>query len=226
MSAAADVPQALPATIGQYRILSMLGRGGMGVVYEAEQPHPRRKVALKVIRGGAFVDDAALRRFQREADTLARLKHSNIAAIYESGRTEDGQHFFAMELVRGETLQSYLRKRDKRLTPDELRHRLLLFRQITEAVHYAHQRGVIHRDLKPSNIIVTEETTSEDLSVSGVRLPSVKVLGDAMKSIPAEAPSICGTASASAGMRYTEPPNPALNSAWSAGSLAQPGSVT
>ena len=87
----------LPDRIGRYQILGVLGEGGMGVVYEAEQPHPKRRVALKVIRGGAFVDEARLRMFQREADTLARLEHPNIAAIYESGRTDDGQHFFAME---------------------------------------------------------------------------------------------------------------------------------
>ena len=93
----------VPATIGDYRVLAKLGEGGMGVVYEAEQQHPRRRVALKVIRGGAFVDEHRLKMFEREANTLARLKHPNIGGIYESG-AQDGQHFFAMELVRGETL--------------------------------------------------------------------------------------------------------------------------
>jgi serine/threonine protein kinase len=94
--------------------------------------------------------------FQREAETLARLKHPNIAAIYESGRTEDGQHFFAMELVRGEMLQHYLGGPVQ--SRKELERRLAVFRTICDAVQYAHQRGVIHRDLKPSNIIVTEES--------------------------------------------------------------------
>jgi eukaryotic-like serine/threonine-protein kinase len=75
----------------------------MGVVYEAEQQHPKRLVALKVIRGGRFVHDEHVKLFQREAQALARLRHPGIAAIYEAGRTEDGQHFFAMELVRGNT---------------------------------------------------------------------------------------------------------------------------
>ncbi len=114
----------LPESIGRYQILGLLGEGGMGVVYEAEQPHPKRRVALKVIRGGAFVDETRLRLFQREADTLARLEHPNIAAIYESGRTEDGQHFFAMELVRGDTLSRHLRSRPEVVTPKELRRRL------------------------------------------------------------------------------------------------------
>jgi len=85
----------LPRSIGHYRILRKLGEGGMGIVYEAEQQNPRRRVALKVIRGGRFVDDATIRMFRREAETLARLRHPNIGAIYESGRTEEGQHFFA-----------------------------------------------------------------------------------------------------------------------------------
>ncbi len=109
----------LPDWIGRYKILGKLGEGGMGVVYEAEQESPKRKVAVKVVRGGQFVDDARVKMFQREADTLARLKHPNIGAIYESGRTEDGQHFFAMELVRGDTLDVYLGKRSTRITPRE-----------------------------------------------------------------------------------------------------------
>src|SRR3989454_3886681 len=102
--------QATGRMIGDFRIFRKLGEGGMGIVYEAEQQHPRRAVALKVIRGGAYVDDSHLRMFQREAQTLARLKHSAIAAIYESGRTEDGLHFFAMELVRGHTLGEHYRR--------------------------------------------------------------------------------------------------------------------
>jgi serine/threonine protein kinase len=170
-------PAQLPPTIGQYRILGKLGEGGMGMVYEAQQEHPKRKVAVKIVRGGQFVDEQRVRMFQREADTLARLKHANIATIYESGRTEDGQHFFAMELVRGETLEAYLKERPQPLTPQELELRLRLFRKIADAVHYAHQRGVIHRDLKPSNIVVTEEAAREDAStVSGVHLPEIKIL--------------------------------------------------
>ena len=171
-------PTRLPKAIGRYRILGKLGEGGMAVVYEAEQQHPKRKVALKVIRGGQFVDESSARMLQREAETLALLKHPNIGAIYESGRTEDGQHFFAMELVRGETLGVYLGQRPKSITREELELRLRLFRKIADAVHYAHQRGVIHRDLKPSNLIVTEPTAGRDDSSSlpGVRIPEIKIL--------------------------------------------------
>ena len=148
----------LPAEIGGFRILGKLGEGGMGIVYEAEQQNPRRRVALKVVRGGHFVDEAYLRMFRREAETLARLVHPNIASIYEAGRTDDGQHFFTMELVRGKALSQFVRDRLGGEAPDreQLRDRLKLFVTICRAVNYAHQRGVIHRDLKPSNLVVTE----------------------------------------------------------------------
>jgi len=169
----------IPETIGEYRVVGVLGEGGMGIVYEAEQASPRRRVALKVIRGGQFVDDNHVRMFQREAETLARLKHPNIGAIYESGRTEDGHHFFAMELVRGETLDRYLAGRGNPSTHGELEHRLGLFREICDAVQYAHQRGVIHRDLKPSNIIVTDESTVSGVASSDSDVapsPMIKIL--------------------------------------------------
>ena len=121
----------------------------MGIVYEAEQQAPKRLVAIKVIRGGKHVDDYRLRLFEREAQTLARLKHRAIAAIYEGGRDDDGQPFFAMELVRGVPLTEYVREQNV-----PRRARLELFGRICDAIHYAHLRGVIHRDLKPTNILV------------------------------------------------------------------------
>ncbi len=170
-----DLPADLPPTIGKYRVLGKLGEGGMGIVLEAEQQNPRRRVALKVIRGGHFVDDDQIRMFKREANTLALLKHANIGAIYESGHTEGGRHFFAMELVRGKTLDDYLADRPQTLDRDELQHRLELFRMIADAVHYAHQRGVIHRDLKPSNIVVPDLEGGEE-SGSGSGIPEIKIL--------------------------------------------------
>ncbi len=161
-------PPPVRESIGNYRVLRKLGEGGMGVVYEAEQSQPRRRVALKVIRGGRHVDELHLRLFKREAESLGRLRHPGIAAIYESGSTPEGQHFFAMELVSGRTLDDYLRARPEPFEPAELEHRLRLFVRICEAVHYAHQRGVIHRDLKPSNMIVSEE--------SGSATPAIKIL--------------------------------------------------
>ncbi len=171
----------IPDSIGGYRIIGRLGAGGMGIVYEAEQDHPRRRVALKVIRGGSFVDEAQVRLFKREADTLALLKHPNIGAIYEAGRTEGGEHFFAMELVRGRSLDRFLNERTGSLDADEVRFRLRLFLSLCAAVNYAHQRGVIHRDLKPSNIIVSDhdaaaEGSSATFSSMSSGLPELKVL--------------------------------------------------
>ncbi len=170
----------LPAEIGGFRILSMLGRGGMGLVYEAEQQSPRRRVALKVIRGGHLVDEVQLRLFRREAETLARLVHPNIAAIYEAGATADGQHFFTMELVDGQPLDEYVLERmgGDRPTPAQLRDRLRLFGTVCRAVGYAHQRGVIHRDLKPSNILVVRGPAAGESTASGSGFhgPAVKIL--------------------------------------------------
>ena len=144
----------LPEKIGSYTIRRRLGHGGMGIVYEGEQEAPRRLVAIKVVREsllGGDADEYRVRLFQREAQILARLKHPAIAAIYEGGRTGEGQHFFAMELVRGVPLNEYVRGRGLSRS-----RRLQLFRRICEAIHYAHLRGVIHRDLKPTNILVAE----------------------------------------------------------------------
>jgi len=155
--AAAQLPAApLPASVGPYRIIGLLGEGGMGRVYEAEQATPRRLVALKVIHGSRSMDPQTLLMFEREIETLARLKHPNIASIFESGRTEDGQHYFAMELVRGRLLHQAVTGSPSGRA--DLEHRLDLFRACCDAVQYAHQRGVIHRDLKPSNVVVTEES--------------------------------------------------------------------
>ncbi len=165
--AAAAGPK-LPEFIGDYRILKRIGHGGMGVVYEAEQADPRRKVALKVILGGQHVSELQVKFFQREVQTLARMSHPTIAAIHEAGRTDDGNHFFAMELVHGVSLKDYAagrRAEDKSgATADveslSLRDRLILFRRVCEGISYAHQRGVIHRDIKPSNILVVDEPSS------------------------------------------------------------------
>ena len=164
----------LPDTIGDYRIVRLLGEGGMGVVFEAEQRSPSRRVALKLMRRGHLVDEVHARMFHHEAETLGRLRHPNIAAIYESGHTPDGHDFFAMELVEGPTLDQWLQRREGPLTPNELEGRLRLFQTICAPVHYAHQRGVIHRDLKPTNLIVTEDASGGDLGASAP--PSIKIL--------------------------------------------------
>jgi serine/threonine protein kinase len=142
-----------PASIGRYRILRLLGQGGMGAVYEAEQEQPRRRVALKVIKAG-WAKPELLRRFEIESQSLGRLHHPGIAQIYEAGSADTGfgpQPFFAMELIQGKPLCQYADAQHL-----NTRQRLQLMIRVCEAVEHAHQRGIIHRDLKPSNILVDE----------------------------------------------------------------------
>ena len=187
-----------PIFIGPFRILRELGRGGMGIVYEAEQQNPVRLVALKVIQGTGYVDAVRIRLFQREAQALARMKHPGIATIYESGCTEDGRHYFAMELVRGETLREYLDRYNAHLplVRGRIEERLRLFIKICDAVSYAHQRGIVHRDLKPANILVPAHGSgprSGDLAV-----PEVKILDFGLARIT-DADMALGTLATSAG---------------------------
>jgi serine/threonine protein kinase len=150
---AAGNPPALPAAIGRYRIHRLLGEGGMGVVYEAEQEQPRRTVALKVIKPGSAGAEL-LRRFAQESEALGRLQHPGIAQIYEAGTADTGcgpQRYFAMEFIRGQSLLDYAKAHEL-----NIRQRLELMAKVCEAVHHAHQRGIIHRDLKPGNILVDE----------------------------------------------------------------------
>lgn len=135
--------------VGRFVVQRVLGRGAMGIVYEARQENPSRHVALKVIRGRHYIDDRHVRLFEREVQALARLDHPGIASIYEAGCTDDGEHYFAMELIDGRSLTTYAS--DGRLSTQE---RIRLFLEVCDAILYAHQRGVIHRDLKPGNILV------------------------------------------------------------------------
>jgi len=144
--------EALPILKGAYRLLRTLGEGGMGIVYEAEQTFPRRRVAIKALRG-TLATPGMLRRFRNEVELLARLHHPGIAQIFEAGFADEqspDQAFFVMELVDGLALTRFARDRGL-----AARDRLALLLKICEAVEHAHQRGVIHRDLKPGNILVT-----------------------------------------------------------------------
>ena len=149
--AAEHALRVVPEIIGDYRILGLIGEGGMGTVYKAEQLHPQRFVALKMITPG-ISNEKVLRRFKRESEALGRLQHPGIAQIYEAGTADTGfgpQPYFAMEFIQGQILWEYAHGR--RLTTPQ---RLELMVQVCEAVHHAHERGIIHRDLKPGNILV------------------------------------------------------------------------
>src|SRR5262249_43907834 len=151
---AAPRPQAVapPAprfpAIARYRVVRLLGEGGMGTVYEAEQDNPRRTVALKVIRAG-LASEILLKRFVREAEILGRLRHPGIAQVYDAGLAESGQPYFVMELIAGMPLDEYAGEHAL-----DARGRLELAARVCDAVQHAHERGVIHRDLKPGNILV------------------------------------------------------------------------
>lgn len=136
--------------IGPYRILEIIGEGGMGTVFLAEQQEPiRRRVALKVIKPGMDSLEI-LRRFEAERKALALMDHPNIARVLDAGVGASGQSYFAMELVTGESITQYCR--ENRVP---LKDRLDLFIQACEAIQHAHQKGIIHRDIKPSNVLVT-----------------------------------------------------------------------
>ena len=146
-----DVPaMAVPERIGPYRILEVLGEGGMGMVYLAEQREPvRRQVALKLIKLGMDTREVVAR-FEAELQALALMDHPNIAKVHDAGSTDDGRPYFVMERVRGLPLSEYCDRH--RLT---VRERLNLFTQVCQGIDHAHRRGIIHRDLKPSNVLVS-----------------------------------------------------------------------
>jgi len=140
----------LGALIGPYKLLEMIGEGGFGLVYVAEQQQPvRRRVALKLIKPGMDSREVTAR-FEAERQALAMMDHPNIAHVFDAGATREGQPYFVMELVRGIPLTHYCDS--NRLTT---RERLELFIDVCNAVQHAHQKGIIHRDLKPSNVLVT-----------------------------------------------------------------------
>lgn len=141
----------LPPSFGQFEILDRIAQGGMGAVYRAQQKSPSRVVALKVIRSGDLSSQKEIDRFFAEANAAANLSHPNIVPVFEVGE-ENGRHYFTMEYIAGRTLSQIVRT-DGPMKPKQAAE---LMTAIAEAVHYAHDKGVIHRDIKPANVIVDE----------------------------------------------------------------------
>lgn len=185
-------PATLPQSIGNYKIIRILGEGGMGLVFEAEQPNPRRRVAIKVIGKGAQ-SRATLARFQNEAQVLGQLKHSGIAQIFEAATDPSSREaFFAMEFIDGSPLTRFARDRQ---LPD--RDRIELLARVCDAVQHAHQKGVIHRDIKPGNILV--ETAGDGsfspkvLDFGVAKLTQGSSLGSESATLALDANRIVGT---------------------------------
>ncbi len=176
-AAALDIPG--------YAILGEVGRGGMGVVYKAQQQALNRLVAMKVCgeRFSAWPESDAL--FRQEAQTLAQLQHPAIVPVYDLGRTADGRLFFTMQFVEGESLHAVLERRAN--CRERLLYFLGMFQAIAEAIAVAHQRGILHRDLKPRNVMVSQ---GEQVHVVDWGLG--KLLPDAVKSGADEAVSFDG----------------------------------
>ncbi len=168
------------ARLGRYRIEALLGRGGMGEVYRAEQLEPvRRTVALKLLRARRL-DARHLAYFEVERQLLAQMRHPAIAQVYDADTTADGHPFFAMEFIAGSPLTRYCEEHAL-----SLRERLALFIRACEGVQHAHQKGVVHRDLKPGNLLVDE--------VDGRALPKIIDFGIATATSMAQGREIAGT---------------------------------
>jgi WD40 repeat protein len=137
--------------LGPYRVLRLLGRGGMGFVYQAEDPQLRRPVALKVMKPELATDAPARQRFLREARAAAALAHDHVVPVYHVGE-DRGIPFLAMPLLRGETLQECLDRRDRLPTAEAVR----VAREVAEGLAAAHERGLVHRDIKPANVFLEQ----------------------------------------------------------------------
>jgi serine/threonine-protein kinase len=144
--------QAIPATIGRYRIDGILGEGAMAVVYAGFDPEIQRQVAIKCLHGHVAEDPDYRRRFQVEARAAGRLTHPHIVTVFDTGETEDGRPYIAMERLSGETLNGYVAKHGMPSASALLE----LATQLANALHYAHAQGVIHHDIKPDNIMLLD----------------------------------------------------------------------
>ncbi len=153
---------------GRYQIVSEVGKGSMGFVYKAHDPQIDRPVALKILRPDRITSEEFVRRFVKEAQAIGRLSHPNIVTVYDSGQ-DHGTIFIAMEFLTGKTLKDAMLER--KLSLQEIIH---IGVQVSEALDYAHQKGIVHRDIKPSNIILTPDGLAKltDFGIARIEDPS------------------------------------------------------
>ncbi len=180
LSSTTNNPRVAPGQqIGHYRILSLLGAGGMGEVYRAQDPRLEREVAIKVLPAGFAADPDRLRRFEQEARAAAALNHSNIIAIHELGMHE-GAPYVVTELLEGQTLRDRLRE-----SPVSARKALEYAQQIARGLAAAHDKGIVHRDLKPENLFVLRDGTVKILDFG-----LAKLIRPEASDLPGEAPTM------------------------------------
>lgn len=187
-------------SIGPYRLLQKIGEGGMGTVYVAEQTDPvRRQVALKVIKLGIHSKDI-LARFESERQALALMNHPNIARILDAGTTDDGEPFFVMELVKGVPIIKHCQESNQ-----GIRGRIELFKAVCDAIHHAHQKGIMHRDIKSSNVLV--EMVDDQPTVKVIDFGLAKAVGQQLtdKTLFTEFGQVVGT------LEYMSPEQASLN---------------
>ena len=149
---AGDQPGLIGRSIGHYKIISLLGKGGMGEVYLAQDTRLGRKVALKLLPTPLSKDKERLRRFEREARSASALNHPNVCVIHEIGETPEGRRFIAMEYINGITLRQHLCK-----GPLTLEESIDVALQSASALAAAHEAGVVHRDIKPENLMLRQD---------------------------------------------------------------------
>jgi serine/threonine-protein kinase len=183
--------------IGRYRVLGLLGAGGMGQVYLAEDPRLGRKVALKLLPRALSTDPDRLRRFEQEARAASALSHPNVCVVHEIGETDDGRPYIAMEHVPGESLREVLERHRRAGTRVSMGQALDIARQIAGGLEAAHAAGVVHRDVKPENVMVRPDGLVKvlDFGLAKLAAPEAPASGHASRgrSVHTEPGTVLGT---------------------------------
>ena len=170
----------LPLTIGQYRLEQLVGRGGMGDVYRAENLVLKRTEALKFVRTKLILEPSALERFQTEIESTAKLLHPNVVTVFNAGEFE-GRPYMVMEFLQGETVHQYVCRRLKQDSPLSVQEAVDIIIQAAQGLQYAHENGFVHRDVKPGNLWITPKNTVKvldlGLAVAASQETDVQIVG-------------------------------------------------